>query len=140
MLLLQVSAALCIVSTVVAVPKAQPYPQSVDVVEVTDVADGASVADVTGVVIEETVVVETSSGETHHGLKPICPKLNITMDHGCVRCREILPLPRVSKSLMLLADVKGFDVTGVVSEVDLTFPQIQGTAISKSTHTLTMLT
>lgn len=40
------------------------------------------------------------------GLKPICPNLN-TQDKGCIRY------------------TRGFDVTGVVSEVDLTFPQIQ---------------
>jgi hypothetical protein len=40
------------------------------------------------------------------GLKPICPNLKVA-DKGCVRY------------------VKGFDVTGVVTEVDLTFPLIQ---------------
>jgi len=40
------------------------------------------------------------------GLKRICPGLN-TMENGCVRY------------------TRGFDVTGVVTEVDLTFPQIQ---------------
>ncbi|KAE9377329.1 hypothetical protein N431DRAFT_555545 [Stipitochalara longipes BDJ] len=41
-----------------------------------------------------------------HGLKPICPHLNKTADNGCIRY------------------VKGFDITGVVTEVDLTFPEI----------------
>jgi len=40
------------------------------------------------------------------GLQKICPNLN-TQDKGCIRY------------------VRGFDVTGVVTEVDLTFPQIQ---------------
>jgi hypothetical protein len=40
------------------------------------------------------------------GLERICPRLN-TADRGCVRY------------------TKGFDVTGVVTEVDLTFPQIR---------------
>jgi hypothetical protein len=40
------------------------------------------------------------------GLRRICPRLN-TADRGCVRY------------------TKGFDVTGVVTEVDLTFPQIR---------------
>ncbi|KIV99815.1 uncharacterized protein PV09_08619 [Verruconis gallopava] len=40
------------------------------------------------------------------GLKRICPNLN-TADRGCIRY------------------VKGFDVTGVVTEVDLTFPLIR---------------
>jgi hypothetical protein len=40
------------------------------------------------------------------GLSPICTHLK-TKDHGCIRY------------------VRGFDVTGVVTEVDLTFPEIQ---------------
>jgi len=40
------------------------------------------------------------------GLKRICPQLN-TQDHGCIRYTS------------------GFDVTGVVTEVDLTFPQVK---------------
>jgi len=40
------------------------------------------------------------------GLKRICPNLQ-TMDKGCVRY------------------TRGFDVTGVVTEVDLTFPKVQ---------------
>jgi len=40
------------------------------------------------------------------GLKVICPKL-ATQDRGCIRY------------------TRGFDVTGVVTEVDLTFPQVQ---------------
>lgn len=40
------------------------------------------------------------------GLKRICPNLK-TQDNGCIRY------------------TRGFDVTGVVSEVDLSFPQIQ---------------
>jgi hypothetical protein len=83
MLLIQLSAAVCILSTAVAVPNIKRYPQSVDVVEVTD---GAGGADVTGVVIEETVVIETE--ETRRGLMPICPNLNTTMDHGCIRCEQ----------------------------------------------------
>ena len=40
------------------------------------------------------------------GLKRICPELK-TADRGCIRY------------------VKAFDITGVVTEVDLTFPQIK---------------
>lgn len=40
------------------------------------------------------------------GLKRICPNLR-TQDNGCIRY------------------TRGFDVTGVVTEVDLTFPEIQ---------------
>ncbi|MCJ1378566.1 hypothetical protein MMC17_001665 [Xylographa soralifera] len=44
--------------------------------------------------------------DNDHGLSPICHHLNTT-SHGCVRY------------------VRGFDVTGVVTEVDLAFPLIQ---------------
>jgi hypothetical protein len=53
--------------------------------------------------------------------------LNMTMDHGCIRCKQCPFNMEAPRLLMLYVDVKGFDVTGVVSEVDLKFPQIQGT-------------
>ncbi|KAF8867180.1 hypothetical protein BDZ45DRAFT_734444 [Acephala macrosclerotiorum] len=57
---------------------------------------------------QSTVIFENiQCGNENRGLKPICPHLNKTEDHGCIRY------------------VKGFDVTGVVTEVDLTFPEIQ---------------
>jgi len=45
-------------------------------------------------------------GRASTGLKPICTQLQ-TMDGGCIRY------------------TKGFDVTGVVTEVDLTFPTVK---------------
>lgn len=75
----------------VALPNAEPEPQPVEIV-----------------VEGETIVefAQIQCGNEPHGLKPICPHLNSTGNHGCVRY------------------VKGFDVTGVVTEVDLTFPEI----------------
>jgi hypothetical protein len=49
---------------------------------------------------------DDDSKDSEGGLKRICPNLN-TQDNGCIRY------------------TRGFDVTGVVSEVDLTFPQVQ---------------
>ena len=86
----------------------------------------------------ETVIdIETTSGKSH-GLKPICPMLNGTMEHGCVRC-EYFHSDRIrclEFVLIINSDVMGFDVTGVVSEVDLTFPEIQGTVklVAKNLH------
>jgi hypothetical protein len=50
--------------------------------------------------------VRDDSHDNEGGLKRICPGLN-TQDNGCIRY------------------TRGFDVTGVVTEVDLTFPQVQ---------------
>jgi hypothetical protein len=59
------------------------------------------------------------------GLKRICPNLP-TMENGCVRC-TFPPDPGPSHARLTgrRPDTRGFDVTGVVTEVDLTFPQIQ---------------
>ncbi|MCJ1436517.1 hypothetical protein MMC27_005896 [Xylographa pallens] len=53
-----------------------------------------------------TLTLATPTPRSPHGLAPICPHLNTTSP-GCVRY------------------VRGFDITGVVTEVDLTFPLIQ---------------
>lgn len=50
--------------------------------------------------------LETRGDSGGMGLPPICPGLN-TQNHGCIRY------------------TRGFDVTGVVSEVDLKFPQVK---------------
>lgn len=52
------------------------------------------------------ISLSVRDNDSKHGLTPICPNLK-TKDHGCIRY------------------VKGFDVTGVVTEVDLTFPQVK---------------
>jgi len=45
-------------------------------------------------------------GNNAEVVEKLCPGLD-TMDHGCLRY------------------TRGFDVTGVITEVDLTFPQVQ---------------
>ena len=57
------------------------------------------------------------------GLKRICPGLR-TMENGCVRCKSCRPITPVHICLQP-TDTKGFDVTGVVTEVDLTFPTVK---------------
>jgi len=52
---------------------------------------------------------------------PICPQLPVR-GGGCVRCNSPSPLIWSAPDLL---DVRGFDVTGVTTEIDLTFPQIQ---------------
>lgn len=61
------------------------------------------------IIVEGETLIEFATiqcGNERHGLKPICPTLK-THDKGCIRY------------------VTGFDVTGVVTEVDLTFPEIK---------------
>jgi hypothetical protein len=65
------------------------------------------------------------------GLTPICTGLN-TQDGGCIRCKTIYsnsPFPphicKTSNDFLLSTDTKGFDVTGVVTEIDLKFPQVK---------------
>ncbi|KUJ20505.1 uncharacterized protein LY89DRAFT_682229 [Mollisia scopiformis] len=84
--------ALMVLATALAIALPDPSPAPVEVI-----VEG-----------QDTVIFENiQCGNEHQGLKPICPHLNTTEEHGCVRY------------------VKGFDVTGVVTEVDLTFPEIQ---------------
>ena len=58
----------------------------------------------------------------------ICTNLNV-QGGGCIRCTFTHPSARCidesELTLPSLPDTKGFDVTGVVTEVDLTFPQVQ---------------
>lgn len=75
---------------------------------------------------QDIVVFESiQCGNERRGLKPICPHLNKTEDHGCVRCKYVVRF-LVEPANKAWLDVKGFDVTGVVTEVDLTFPEIKG--------------
>src|SRR2546421_11733963 len=56
--------------------------------------------------IASTVSAGPIVARMDNGLMPICEDLK-TVDRGCIRY------------------VRGFDVTGVVTEVDLTFPQVK---------------
>lgn len=71
----QAFATLMLVSSAfaVALPNAEPEPQPVEIV-----------------VEGETVVefAQIQCGNEPHGLKPICPHLNSTGNHGCVRCKD----------------------------------------------------
>jgi len=80
----------------VAVPEPEPAPVEI-------LVEGQTLVEFAEIQCENTVTVTKAKT---HGLEPICPTLNTTRDHGCIRY------------------VKGFDVTGVVTEVDLTFPEI----------------
>lgn len=82
MLLLQLSTALCMLSTAfaLALPKAEPQ-----VVEVTVVEETTEIELTTDVIIDETVEILTG------GLTPICTNLN-TLNNGCIRCMKPLPL------------------------------------------------
>jgi hypothetical protein len=51
----------------------------------------------------------------------ICPHLQVK-GGGCIRCKAP---PRLPRPLLTFLDVRGFDVTGVTTEIDLTFPQIK---------------
>jgi len=95
-----VLATLMVVSSVAAtaLPVAEPEPAPVEIL-----VEGQTLVEFAEIQCENTVTVTKMKT---HGLEPICPTLNTTRDGGCIRY------------------VKGFDVTGVVSEVDLTFPEI----------------
>ncbi len=71
----QAFATLMLVSSAfaVALPNAEPEPQPVEIV-----------------VEGETLVefAQIQCGNEPHGLKPICPHLNSTGNHGCVRCKN----------------------------------------------------
>jgi len=56
--------------------------------------------------IASPISARDADHDNEGGLKKICPHLN-TMERGCIRY------------------TRGFDVTGVVTEVDLKFPQVQ---------------
>ena len=58
----------------VAVPAAKPEPSPVEIV-------------VEGETLIEFATIQC--GNEKHGLKPICPHLNKTEDHGCIRCRSL---------------------------------------------------
>ncbi len=67
-------------------------------------------------------------GDNH---RRICQYLDV-QGGGCIRCRSKYRNPCLDYSSdahnhppSLLPDTKGFDVTGVVTEVDLTFPQVK---------------
>ena len=106
MLFSKFALSLIFVASTIAVALPEPAPAPVEII-----------------VEGETIVefAEIQCENEHHGLKPICPHLNKTGEHGCIRY------------------VRGFDVTGVVTEVDLTFPEIQGRFFSHHSHPLHMI-
>jgi hypothetical protein len=61
-------------------------------------------------------------GDDDDNQERICPSLPVR-GGGCIRC--INPPPHLSHTLLTSLDVRGFDVTGVTTEIDLTFPEIQ---------------
>lgn len=103
-----------------ALPNAEPEAQPVEIL-----VEGESLIEFAQIQCENE----------RHGLKPICPHLNTTEDHGCIRCKDVKHCQ--GSSLTYTVDVKGFDVTGVVSEVDLTFPEING--MFSSPHHISLL-
>jgi len=60
------------------------------------------------------------SATVERGLQPkICPHLPVK-EGGCIRCNSFILDPANN-----VLDVRGFDVTGVTTEIDLTFPEIK---------------
>jgi len=60
------------------------------------------------------------STAVERGLQPkICPQLPVK-EGGCIRCNSFIVDPANN-----VIDVRGFDVTGVTTEIDLTFPEIK---------------
>ena len=64
--------------------------------------------------------------ENDQGLQLICQYLK-TENNGCIRCKFPFPYLSTSKSFLKShnPDTKGFDVTSVVTKVDLKFPQVK---------------
>ena len=83
MLLIRTLGAFALVSSAfaVALPSAEPEPVPVEVV-----VEGQTMVEFSNVQCETVIDIETTTGKST-GLKPICPMLNKTMDHGCIRCQ-----------------------------------------------------
>jgi hypothetical protein len=77
-----VLATLMVVSSVaaVALPVAEPEPVPVEIL-----VEGQGLIEFAEIQCENTVTVTKANT---HGLEPICPTLNTTRDHGCIRCKS----------------------------------------------------
>jgi hypothetical protein len=71
----QTFATLILISSALALalPDAEPEPQPVEIV-----VEGESIVE----------FAQIQCGNEPHGLKPICPHLHLTENHGCVRCKD----------------------------------------------------